>query len=318
MRILEYKENKAHGSFDFPVEAYYIDRQHPRYIMPAHWHEEHEIIKVVNGKFHYEIGSEKGTALPGELLYINSGVLHAGIPEECEYCCAVFEIGFLSKNNTACGKVLSPLENGDVMISLHLPVDDKQVDSTVSRLFDILLGGAGGNELQVQGLLLLLLGDLTQSQNIDERAEDILTKKNSMKLKRALSVIENDYSMPITLETLACEAGMSPKYFCSFFKQMTHYSPIEYLIRHRIEVACYRLMSGSQNITDLAYACGFNDLSYFIRTFKKVVGVTPKQYLRACSQSRKPCKYPRRNEYYESLAADRRSGNTSNSRSRTT
>ncbi len=71
---------------------------------------------------------------------------------------------------------------------------------------------------------------------------------------------------------------MSPKYFCHFFKQMTQYTPIEYLNRRRIEAACYRILSGWQSMTELTYECGFSDLSYFIRVFKRIVGVTPKQY----------------------------------------
>ena len=55
---------------------------------------------------------------------------------------------------------------------------------------------------------------------------------------------------------------------------------MDYLNYQRIEHACYALSTGDAAVTDVAYACGFNDLSYFIKTFRKYKGVTPGQYRR--------------------------------------
>ncbi len=65
---------------------------------------------------------------------------------------------------------------------------------------------------------------------------------------------------------------------CRFFKEMTNRTPIEYLVFYRIERACEELSYGEKSITEVALDCGFNDLSYFIKTFKKLKGVSPKQY----------------------------------------
>ena len=69
--------------------------------------------------------------------------------------------------------------------------------------------------------------------------------------------------------------SMSPKYFCRFFSEMTHQTPMDYLNRQRIEQSCYELSTTDDSITEIAYRNGFNDLSYFIRTFKKYKGITP-------------------------------------------
>jgi AraC-like DNA-binding protein len=62
---------------------------------------------------------------------------------------------------------------------------------------------------------------------------------------------------------------------------MTHRTPIDYLNYYRIERACFKLVSTNLSITEVAFECGFNDLSYFIKTFKKYKAITPKQYLKA-------------------------------------
>lgn len=56
---------------------------------------------------------------------------------------------------------------------------------------------------------------------------------------------------------------------------MTHQTPVDYLNRQRIEEACLQLAATDDSITEIAYRNGFNDLSYFIRTFKKYKGMTP-------------------------------------------
>jgi AraC-like DNA-binding protein len=283
MKILETKENTVRGSRDFPIESYYISKDNSYwYSIPAHWHEEDEIIIITNGKLHYEIGSEKGTAETDDILYVNSGMIHSTLPDpesDCVYICIVFDLFSFTKNDIASGEILQSLINGDINISLRLSdYGDEQIRLIIRQLERVLSKKINGNALQIHGLLFTLLGNIIHNGYYYKTTDIPPTRKSISKLKYVLSVIENNYHMPLTLQMLADEAEMSTKYFCYFFKQMTHFTPIEYLNKHRIEVACYRLMSGEKNITELAYACGFNEVSYFIRVFKKITGLTPKQY----------------------------------------
>ena len=99
--------------------------------------------------------------------------------------------------------------------------------------------------------------------------------KRILQLKQVLEFIEKNYANPITLQELSASVSMSPKYFCRFFSEMTHQTPVDYLNRQRIEEACLQLAATDDSITEIAYRNGFNDLSYFIRTFKKYKGMTP-------------------------------------------
>ena len=73
---------------------------------------------------------------------------------------------------------------------------------------------------------------------------------------------------------------MSPQYFCTFFKQMTDKTPFAYVNAYRIERACRKLLGTDLSVTEIAYSCGFNDLSYFIKTFKAEKGMTPRAFRR--------------------------------------
>ena len=64
---------------------------------------------------------------------------------------------------------------------------------------------------------------------------------------------------------------------------MAHCSPIDYLNSYRIERSCYQLLTTNLSVTEIAFENGFNDLSYFIKTFRKYKGTTPKKYMKTIS-----------------------------------
>ena len=111
--------------------------------------------------------------------------------------------------------------------------------------------------------------------------ERIADKRSTGQLepfKRVIGYIEENYASRIMLADLAKTAGMTPKYFCSFFYSMTRKTPIEYVNSYRIERACEQLITSDTSITDIGLNCGFNEISYFIKTFRRHVGTTPHQY----------------------------------------
>ena len=100
-------------------------------------------------------------------------------------------------------------------------------------------------------------------------------------IKNVLSHISENYTDTISLNELAKIAGMNPKYFCRYFRSMTGRTPIDYLNYYRIECACEMLSTKDISIKETTISCGFNDESYFIKTFQKYKGITPKQFVKA-------------------------------------
>jgi AraC family transcriptional regulator len=106
--------------------------------------------------------------------------------------------------------------------------------------------------------------------------EDGLSK---VKLQMALDFIQSHLSETVSLEEISTELEMSSYYFCRLFKISTGISPYQYLIQCRIERAKDLLLQGQMRTAQVAVEVGFSDQSHLIRHFKKVVGVTPKQFL---------------------------------------
>lgn len=94
----------------------------------------------------------------------------------------------------------------------------------------------------------------------------------------AITYMESNFTQPIRLEELAARAFMSARHFSRVFKENYHTTPLEYLIRLRLNHACNLLAGSSLNITDIAQECGFSDSNYFARIFKQKTGLSPTQY----------------------------------------
>lgn len=82
--------------------------------------------------------------------------------------------------------------------------------------------------------------------------------------------ISERYQNPIALGELAEQCGMNSNYFCRAFKEFTGITPVEYLNFYRVESACERILKAEESITEIAFLCGFNDFSYFIKVFKNL------------------------------------------------
>lgn len=280
MKYIEYKEHRRHGTFDFPIEFYHVTPSHPRYQMPYHWHTEYEIIRILKGEFLVTLDEQEFTACSGDILFIGDGVLHGGIPSECIYECIVFNMESLLKNTTICQKQIQSILNHNFNINSLFPAAQNEFHLITKYLFDTMQSKNTGYELVIAGCFYQLLGCILKRQYYTVAENDtIYSSKRIRQLKKALELIETSYSTCITLDDLAKEAGMNSKYFCRFFQEMTHRTPINYLNYYRIERACFELVTSDLSITEIALNCGYNDLSYFVKTFKKFKGCTPKKYL---------------------------------------
>jgi len=97
---------------------------------------------------------------------------------------------------------------------------------------------------------------------------------------KALNYLKEHFHEKTSNEVLAKEAGLSIRQFEKRFKQLFDCSPHHYIIRLRILSACKLLLSDGQSIAEIAFNLGFYDQSAFTKHFNKIVGLTPKDYIK--------------------------------------
>ncbi|MBQ9769061.1 MAG: helix-turn-helix transcriptional regulator [Clostridia bacterium] len=282
MKFFEYKEKKTRGSPDFPLEYYFIDREHSQYVMPLHWHREIEIIRVLNGRLHLFLNNMEYLLERGDVVFVGPGVLHRGEPEECIYECIVFDLNMLCRYSS--GKIadqLLPLIMGSAEIERLCCPEDTQLSSTVGALFASIEKGGEFYQLEVYSLVAKTVYLLYKNSHITLHSASKRSDRQRDTMATLLDYIEKNLTAKITLSELSRVSGVNEKYLCRFFKEFSGYTPTDYVNRMRLERAMNEMTVGGKSITDAAFDSGFNELSYFSRMFKKYMKVTPREYLRA-------------------------------------
>lgn len=276
MKYVDYREHRQQGTFDFPIEFYH------RYQMPYHWHLEYEIIRILEGSFHLTLDNKTIDVNKGDILFLQDGTLHGGIPENCIYECLVFDMNLLVKEGNVCAKQIQKMLRHEIVIRQQLPTNLICLQNTIDSLFQAMAVKRTGYEFLTQGYLYQLLGILLGEHLYEVNTTSAnISQQHVLIFKSVLSYIEDHYTGHIALEDLSRIAGMNSKYFCRFFREMSYRTPIDYLNYYRIECACEQLSATKNTIIEVALDCGFNDISYFIKTFRKYKGISPKQYRKA-------------------------------------
>jgi len=101
-------------------------------------------------------------------------------------------------------------------------------------------------------------------------------------LSLACTYVEDNLGENFTLNDLAKAVGVSRFHFSRLFRVSTDASPMGYLLYRRIERAKNMLLRGDRKICEIAMALGFFDQSHFSRTFRRMTGVSPGEYIRLC------------------------------------
>jgi AraC-like DNA-binding protein len=246
--------------------------------MAFHWHTNLELIWVKTGRLTLTLDNRTLLLQKGEIAIVNSEVVHGAAPQTCVYECIVFNLAFLKTGNLACDAFLDDLLSHNAY--LHEKPTDETALALIRNLFLEISLNQVGTEFKVLGLFHSFLGEMQQKNQFTAYLPPTNghDEKKVVKLKTVLKYIRENFAKDITLEDMSAIAGFSSKYFCKFFKDMTGTTPINYLLTYRIERAARKLLGSDLSVTQIAFDCGFNDLSYFIKTFKAFKHTSPKEY----------------------------------------
>lgn len=276
MKLTDFREDKQHGTLNFPVQYYLVDEHHPQYVMPLHWHRELELVRILSGTMTFYLDNNEYSAAAGDILLFGSGVFHRGEPQGCVYECVVFDLGGLCRRSSKINQFVQPLIVGDVDADIILT--GSEIAAEVGRLMTALANEPPYFDLIAYSALTNLLTLLYTDGHIHRRDVSYRSGHQLQMLASIISWINENYAEKITLRRLSQISAVSEKYLCRFFREFTGYTPIEYINRLRIERACAELKSGKA-VTEVAFDCGFHDAGYFTKLFRRYKGITPTEYI---------------------------------------
>lgn len=281
------KENRTHGTVQYPVALYEWNGENEWHVVP-HWHEEMEWIYFQKGDFPVWINTKEYQVHAPAFMCIHPEELHALILEKDGIESAVvfpLDILCFERYDAAEAKVLGPLAEG----KLRMPVLCQSGDAAFEELsacykeIEQMLRQMKEQKnmlyLNIKAKMLELIAvaykyDLFTRQVREDR-EESGTVEN---LKKVLQYIGEHYGSPIRLSELAELVNMNEQYFCRYFKKNIGKTITEYINMIRVEKAATALAETEDKIIDIASACGFDNIGYFIRRFKKEKDMTPSEY----------------------------------------
>jgi AraC-like DNA-binding protein len=106
-------------------------------------------------------------------------------------------------------------------------------------------------------------------------------RKNIERIERILTYIDNNFNEEISMENTAQKFFMNTSYFSDYFKKNLGINFSHYLTQKRVKEAIKRMKTGTYNNTEIAFECGFNNITSFYNSFKKITGMTPNDYRKA-------------------------------------
>lgn len=216
------------------------------------------IVYAVEGKADYEIDGNQYKISKGDILFFNKGQAHTATTN-AEKPWKFITVAFNAKN----------LNLQDFPILTHA-VNADSYKKLCTKLYYEWTAKKTGYHMYCRAIVSELLCRLFR--------ENEMIHKRSFSIETVRQHITENFEVNFNIEELSDMVGISTSHFHRLFKEHTGLSAKRYLNTIRINKACDLMQTGEFNsIAEVAYAVGFNDIYYFSRLFKKIMGFPPSQ-----------------------------------------
>lgn len=236
------------------------------YFLP-HWHENLEILHMLKGHGKFSFGTEEILAVPGDTVVVNSGALHqiCALDDKIVYYCLIISKEFLHQSGIDISEILIKSKLTDAAIADLC----KQTNRSREEKKPFYQLEITGNALKIVSLLACRYQNISEIQLLGKESPKTKT------VKRALEFMRQNYNKNISLDDVALYLGFNKSYLCRVFKEMTGMTAIQILNTIKCDEAKRLLLTKNYTISEAAERCGFENLSYFARTYKNIIGCPP-------------------------------------------
>ena len=277
----ELKENKPHGTKDDPFSTYHIKNEGRSFQIPVHWHDELEIIYVKSGFLTVSISGENYIGTPGDAFVVSPGNLHfmGSQAGEVDYFTFLFPLEYISfcTDDMLDDKLLTPLKNGHLMIRPRIKDAAKEL---CEQLAEIYMAENDETESKITAQIktkIILLQFILEMWKKGFVIENDTSGRNIVE-KEMVSYIQQNFTGKISLKEFGEQFHLSEKYISRYFKEHFHITLSQYITYLRLENAKQLLQDTDLSVTETAMQSGYQNVSYFIRSFKKTYGISPLKY----------------------------------------
>lgn len=228
------------------------------------WHANTEILCCTNGCGYVVCDAEKYPFSAGDIIVINAYRLHIVVGDPAaDYYCLIADRDFCTANGI-------PTESVRFCEHIQSPALYRDYERVVGAFQITDHSRVPAIRHAILGLMLSLYRDFVLTQN----AEDPKKNYTAERIKEAISYIRQHYAEKLTLAQLADHVGVSKYHLSHDFKKFSGQTIFEHLNTIRCKEA-KRLIENGSSVSAAAISCGFENMSYFSRTYKKYIGCLP-------------------------------------------
>lgn len=255
------------------------------FVVPWHWHEELELGYIQEGISKIVTVGAEYTVRQGDGFFINSNVMC--MKQNASPSVKTIEINhifhpvflgghFKSRFET---KYLNPVINNR-QIEVHVIHRGRSTANLILKnLYHLKeLQNEADSEFQTRNTLSETWRLLIQELRENPDRQNIAGTEQTNRLRSMIAYINQHYPEKITLAEIAKAAGVSEREAARCFKKNIGQSPMEYLIRYRLNQSKKLLIETGMTITAICQQCGFSDSAYFGKVFRRFYGMTPGEY----------------------------------------
>lgn len=260
-----------------------FSRVKKQFDFPLHYHDEYELNLILNAEGAKRIvGDHIDTIADVELVLVGPNLYHAWFTHKChsekiteltiQFHKDLLEDRLLRRNQLSFIKTMFDKAQRGILFSRD----------TIERLLPRLLALEQKTGFDSVLELFSILHDLSTSRNMrvlsDVTSDSAQFNYNSRRIEKVFEYMNAHYSHLITLSEVAKVANMPEASFSRFIRKRIGATFIDSLNEIRLGHATRMLIDTTHNVAEVAYKCGFNNISNFNRTFKKRKGCTPKEF----------------------------------------
>jgi AraC-like DNA-binding protein len=268
--------------------SYYAEHQKFKFFPnPLQFHPEIEIMYVVQGSGTLFLGDSISRFCPGDIVMIGQNVPHLWYSDDKykeESSNLMTEIIYLLFKTEIFGEQFWNLPESKGILKL-IQLSQRGIRLTgktrveISGLMKSISSSVGFNRIT---LLLSILEIIALQKDHHLLASPIvqntINESDSERLHKVYKYVINNSQQQIRLEKVASIASLSTSSFCRYFKKRTNKTFVQLLNEIRISHACRLLLEEDYPVTTICFICGYDNVSYFIRQFKVITGLTPLTY----------------------------------------
>lgn len=249
----------------------------------SHQHSCYELFYLLDGERVYFINDKAYTVKKGDLVIIHPNDLHhtlsASVPRY-ERILIYFKPEFISPMAASDGHEVFPFCQGSGLVKLPIK-EQSPIDKAIRDIYTECREKKSGFETCVKLNLSLLLINLQRQMLLPDQHPCPHSHPMYEKITDITSYMHENLHKELSLETISRMFYISPSYLSRTFKRITGHHFSEYLQHIRIKEAQKYLRETQEKMIIIADRVGFRYLSHFNTTFKKIVGITPRQYRKA-------------------------------------